>query len=119
MQATSEKNTLNCLECGKQTIWAGPLWIGQIQDKTITKTMLQNAPNEIKKFIRAVDAEAQNDIVGFYDLHKLSETTKKHIPQTEVAISALRNKSYAASATHFSAHAIKTNAPPSELLKLF
>lgn len=118
-QTTSEKNVSKCPTCKKPTLVAGPLWAGPLHDKDLTKRMLKNAPDDIKHFITSLNAEAQHNLVGFYDLHTLSEKIKKHIPPTKLAIKKLREKGYIASGTHFSAHAVKTNAPPKEILKIF
>ena len=95
---------------------AGPLWIGPLFDKRLVSTMLTNSSGEeTELFLTIANEESARNIIGFYDLHTLSKKTKEAIPKTEDAIRKLRNNGFIALPTHFSAHAVKTDASPEEL----
>ncbi len=103
--------------CAHRTIQtAGPLWDGSLFDRRLTSTMLDNSNSEeTRNFLSIVGEESQHNIPGFYDLHTLSKKTKEAIPKTEDALRKLRNNGSLALPTHFSAHAVKTDASPEEI----
>ncbi len=100
--------------CKNMPQLVGPLWIGQLHDKKIIAKMVRlTKEKETKKFLHTIKQEA--NMVGFYDLHILSKKTKTQPQKTADVIKKLRQKGFIATPTHFSAHAIKTDAKVKEL----
>jgi tRNA (guanine26-N2/guanine27-N2)-dimethyltransferase len=103
----------HCSNCKNSILTAGPLWTGNLHDKKVL-TKMQTQDYETKKFLDILKQESQHDILGFHDLHKLSRITKKAPPKTQDVITQLKKQGYIATQTHFSLHAVKTNAPMKE-----
>ena len=118
-QEVESQNKKNCEICRKEMLWAGPLWTGQLGNKELLDQMCKGTKDEAtKNFLKILTAEAEKE-VGFFDLHKIAEKTKKQIPKTEQVIKTLKQKGYTTSPTHFSPYGIKTSAPIKELIQLF
>jgi tRNA (guanine26-N2/guanine27-N2)-dimethyltransferase len=72
--------------------------------------------NKTNKFITQLSEE--EDVLGFYDIHKIAEKLKLNIPKMDLIINKLKEKGFKASRTHFSEYGIKTNANVEEIIKI-
>src|SRR3989344_4147668 len=107
----------NCLSlsiqesCKHKKISAGPLWTGQLNDFKLLEEMQKNTDDvDTQKLLHLLAEESQYNILGFIDLHEISKNTKKAPLKTQDSIKLLQQKGFTATRTHFSPHAIKTNA---------
>jgi tRNA(guanine-26,N2-N2) methyltransferase len=96
----------------------GPIWTGNLFDKNLLNEMdKQNIlDNKTNKFITQLSEE--EDVLGFYDIHKIAEKLKLNIPKMDLIINKLKEKGFKASRTHFSEYGIKTNANVEEIIKI-
>jgi tRNA (guanine26-N2/guanine27-N2)-dimethyltransferase len=104
--------------CNEDMEYAGPLWIGELFDKTLAKKVA-NADKE-DKFLQTILYESKIDKIGFYDIHALAKRHKFSIPNYERLLATLNKKGKAhnyASRTHFSEKGVKTTLTVRELLK--
>lgn len=103
----------------------GPLWLGKIQNKKILtelRTILfekkLNTKNELWKLLDLLEEEADAPNF-FYETDKLASKFKKSPPKMDVIFKKLKEKGYNSFRTHFSSTGFKTNAPKSEIEKVF
>jgi len=113
-----------CPKCKKKTIYAGPLWLGELHDKKTLQRMkkLNKKRNyehkeELDKTISLMLGE-----IGmppyYYNIHKMCKRLNaKEGPKLETLITKLQKKKYKAERTHFSPFSIKTDAPFDKLKK--
>lgn len=100
--------------CGKEFVFAGPLWIGNLGKASLLKTMIKNNPfPEEQKLLDLLQNEYHNNRVGFYDLHVLSRKYKKEPPKMELALRKLKGVR-----TSFSPTGIKTSKSLPEVIKV-
>ncbi len=101
--------------CGKNFSFAGPLWIGSLQDQKLLQTMVKNNPfSEEQQFLNLLNEEASLPIVGFYDLHQIARKLKTDVPRMDFVLAKVKGVR-----THFSGTGIKTEASLDEIKKLF
>jgi len=101
--------------------YAGPLWTGRLWDEDLLKKIEQNILKDDfvdKDFIRIILEESKINVIGFYDLHKLSQRYKFQVPNFELVMQKIISKGYRASRTHFSGYGIKTDMNVKDLLKI-
>lgn len=117
----SENETnLRCGNCGMKMLKAGPLWTGNLFDTKLTKEMATAAAKskyvdeKLKEFMRVITEEASAEEKcgpGFYAVEDICEKHRVgQQPKTADVIKRLRQKGYAASATHCTTTGVKTNA---------
>jgi tRNA (guanine26-N2/guanine27-N2)-dimethyltransferase len=100
---TSVYNKEKC-SCGKEFVFAGPLWVGKLFDEKLLEKMVENNPfPEEQKFLELMLGEAKVNQVGFYDLHEIARKLKVDPPKMELALKKLK-----AVRTHFSTTGIKS-----------
>lgn len=87
---------------------AGPMWLGQLKDKTIAKKISKKTQNKDMKLICD-----EIDTLGFYDIHALCKKNKLKIPKFENLLSKIK-----ATRTHFSQYGIKTKVSEEKLMKI-
>lgn len=88
----------------------GPLWTGNLFDKSLLRKMVKNNPfPEEKKFLEILKNE--KDIPGFYDLHVISKKYKLPTPKMGLMLEKLR-----ATTTHFSKYGVKTEKDIKEIV---
>jgi len=117
------KRMRNKCICGAIMDYAGPLWLGELHDKTFLEKMIKL--NSKRKYLHKEKLDKiLNLMIGeislpfYYNLHKLAKTRKNvSIPKINYLIEKLKEKGYKAERTHFSPQSLKTNAPISLLLK--
>ncbi|MBI4983678.1 tRNA (guanine(10)-N(2))-dimethyltransferase [Candidatus Woesearchaeota archaeon] len=107
-------NKEKCI-CGADFIFAGPLWVGKLQEEELLEKMLENNPfPEEQKFLELLLGESKIPQVGFYDLHEIARKLKVNPPKIEIALKKLR-----AVRTHFSTTGVKSGKKGFNLRILF
>lgn len=94
----------------------GPLWIGQLWDKKLTKEMLKLLPDN--KFLQIIEKESQINQLGFHHIHALCKRHKFMIPSKENLFNTIKKKGYKVSLTHLTPAGIRSNIPEKELIKI-
>jgi tRNA (guanine26-N2/guanine27-N2)-dimethyltransferase len=96
----------------------GPIWTGKLFDKKLIGEINKNIKNNenCSKFLNLLNEE--EDLIGFFDIHKIAEKKKLVIPKMEFIIDQLKKNGFKASRTHFSQYGIKTDADIKELIKI-
>lgn len=90
----------------------GPIWTGKLFDKKLIKEM--NLKDS--KFLNLLNEE--EDLLGFFDIHKIAEEKKLDIPKMQKIIDQLKKNGFKSSRTHFSPYGIKTDANSEEIIKI-
>lgn len=110
-----------CPECGEKLIHAGPLWLGNIQNKEfITKMIAEsenktlNTKDKLLKLLNSCLMEADSPAT-FYDVHAICRSLKISAPKLDLIIEKINNNGFEAEKTHFQPTGIKTNAPLTEI----
>ena len=113
-----------CPECGEKLIQAGPLWLGEIQNKEFISKMINevenkklNSEKQLLKLLNACLIESESPIT-FYDVHSICRYLKISAPKLDLIFSEKRKEGYEAEKTHFSPTGIKTNAPLNKIRKI-
>ena len=106
---------------------AGPMWTGNLWDKTLCTKMYKNAlksrifnkNKELARFLKTVKEESKINSVGFYDLHDVcgKNKIKKMLKKQEV-INKIKKSGYQASETHFKGEGIRSDIPMDKLIML-
>ncbi len=110
---TSRYNREKC-NCGREFVFAGPLWVGNLGEVSLVHKMAQNNPfPEEQRLLDVLKAEYRKNRVGFYDLHIWARKYKIDPPKIEVALKSLEGVR-----THFTSTGIKTARPLKEVLKV-
>jgi len=113
-----------CKICGNKLKFAGPLWLGKLSDHEFSQNMLKNLKdlelNTKKRIIKMIELIIQenNEIITFHQIHRISKKHHFNIPSLDNIIKNLRKESFAASKTHFSPTAIRTNASREEIIDI-
>ena len=112
---------LSCSSCRNTMAKAGPVWAGNLFDRRLVSEMAVAAEKnsyideKMKAFLKVAAEEAANEDkcgVGFYAVEDLCEKHRiGQQPKTAGVIRMLRQKGYAASATHCTTTGVKTDAP--------
>lgn len=110
-----------CPECSEKLIQAGPLWLGEIQNKEFISKMIDEAENkklnsekQLLKLLNACLIESESPPT-FYDVHSICRYLKISAPKLDLIFDEIRKSNYEAEKTHFSPTGIKTNAPLNEI----
>ena len=105
-----------CPVCGDKLIHAGPLWLGDIQDKSFILEMIDevslkkiNSEGEVLKLLNLCLDESEAPIT-FYDVHVICKSLKISAPKLDLIFNSLINRGFMAFKTHFNPLGIKTNA---------
>lgn len=103
--------------CGQTRSMAGPLWLGRLHDSIFCEELLgeieRRGFKEALKLIAACRDEL--DIPMHYDYHRLCKSLGITAMPTEELVSALRERGFRASRTHFSGISFKTDAGMEEI----
>jgi tRNA (guanine26-N2/guanine27-N2)-dimethyltransferase len=107
-------DTSVCPSCGFKTRIMGPLWIAEIVDKNLAKTML----DESKRRGWKTYSRSLNRLVGevsdppfYYSITALSEKLGLSMPSPENVVDKLREVGFSASRSWLEPQAVRTNAP--------
>jgi len=100
---------------------AGPCWTGELYDKKLVKKMHEESKKaefkEAQKLLEMIKEEIKVNMIGSYDIHKMSKKLKKSVPRTEDLFEKIRKKGYKAVRTHTNLTGIKTTMPINELFQ--
>jgi len=103
----------------------GPLWTDKLHSKKILgelRTILFekqiNTKNFLWKLIDLLEEESDAPMF-FYSADNIASILKKPQPKMKIIFEELRKKGYEATRTHFNAKGFKTNAPLTEIEKVF
>jgi tRNA (guanine26-N2/guanine27-N2)-dimethyltransferase len=106
-----------CLVCGLKTSLAGPLWLGRLHDREFCDLVIDEVVK--REFIGAdkliSTCRDELEIPMHYDVHKVCKMLGLTAMSTEDLLSALREKGFQASRTHFSGISFKTDAGMEEI----
>jgi len=98
--------------------WAGPLWIGALNDKDVVDFMAEEAESErAKKLMNTIGGEIQ--VPMYYESSAICRRLGMVQPKLSDVIEKLRGKSFLASRTHFSHDGFKTDASREEIEEVF
>ena len=110
-----------CPECGEKLIQAGPLWLGNIQNKEFITEMIVESENKklntkdkLLKLLNSCLIEADSPAT-FYDVHAICRSLKISAPKLDLILDNINENGFEAKKTHFQPTGIKTNAPLSEI----
>ena len=114
----------NCPVCGEKLVHAGPLWLGNIQDKEFIQKMIDESENKkintkkqalklLNSCLQEADAPAT-----FFDIHSICKSLKISAPKLDLIFDELKNKGFAAIKTHYNPLGIKTDANILDLQKV-
>jgi len=105
--------------------YIGPLWTGKLNSKknlgelrTILFEKKLKTKNSLWKLIDLLEEEAEAPMF-FYTADNIASILKRHQPKMKTIFEELRKKGYEATKTHFNVKAFKTNAPITEIEKVF
>jgi tRNA (guanine26-N2/guanine27-N2)-dimethyltransferase len=101
---------------------AGPLWLGQLWDKKLVKSMKKiaekNKYDEALKLLTVIEKEAATSAAGFHDIHELCKKYKLAIPKKDSIINSLKRTGYNASETHFRGEGVRSMASEQEMVRI-
>jgi len=98
--------------------WAGPLWIGELNDMNVIKFMYEKAESKrAKKLLEVMKEELQ--IPMYYESSSISSRFKIPQPKLSEVVEKLKEKGFSASRTHFSEDGFKTDADMKEIEEVF
>lgn len=109
--ALAEPRGEPCTNCGGRTVTAGPLWLGEIQDRETIEQAIPNIALEnlsAKKLLESCRNE--EDVLMYYDHHRLCRRLGITPKKVDQLVEALRESGWKASRTHFTGIGIKTDA---------
>lgn len=113
---TSSLPTRNkCRLCNGPLETAGKVWLGKLYDKDVVESLkrqMSRNPSSYDqkslKFLEAISKEA--DIPLYYSIPRITKKLKIGSVSTDLIIGMLEKRGFAASKTHLSNYAIKTDA---------
>ncbi len=101
---------------------AGPMWLGELHDKSTIKKMLTIAKKKYPEHVKLLEIlieEASIKKTGFFDVHKLSKELKLSSPPPHKSIiQALKKKKIKSGRTHFSGTSIKADCSKEEIVDI-
>ena len=104
-----------CSLCGKKTIIAGPLWLGDLHEpqfcnETIEELELRNCGTKEMSVKMLEFCRDELNIPMFYDQHLICKKLGVSASAINILITELKNNGFRASRTHFSGTSFKTDA---------
>ena len=103
----------------------GPLWLGRLQNRIIIQEMISvlfekklRTRNYVWKLLNLLEEEADAPLF-FYSTNNLASYFKKSPPKMNLIFEKLKSKGFEITKTHFGDNCFKTNAPVSEIKKIF
>jgi len=110
-----------CPVCGEKLIHAGPLWLGDIQDREFIQSMINetefkkiNSEKQALKLLNSCLLEA-NAPVTFYDVHSICKSLKISAPKLDLIFEEFKKEGFIAIKTHYNPLGIKTDAKIEEI----
>ena len=110
-----------CGNCGNETRWGGPLWIGRLNDgETLSKMRKLNGKKdyedieEIEKILALIEGEIEMP-PGYYNVHRMCRRiSMKSVPKMSKIIEELNSLGFKTMRTHFSDVSLKSAANAKE-----
>ena len=99
--------------CGSRIVATGPLWLGRLHDQAFMGSVLSELVDREsdKQAIKLVEmCRDEIDVPTFYDQHQICRALKIPPVRIDAVVDKLRDSGFAASRTHFSGTAFKTDA---------
>ena len=113
-----------CPYCGEKLVHAGPLWLGDIQDKEFIQKMIKESENkkintkqQSLKLLNSCLEEA-NAPATFFDIHAVCKSLKISAPKLNLIFDEMKSKGFIAIKTHYNPLGIKTDATIKDLEKI-
>jgi tRNA (guanine26-N2/guanine27-N2)-dimethyltransferase len=111
--------TNKCPLCNYETDFGGPLWIGPLHNKTFIERIIENlaattpemipSKEKLTKMLKKIQFE-DNFPVGYYNIHKISDSMNIPVPSLEKVIIDIENEGYRAARTHIDDRSLKSDA---------
>lgn len=105
-----------CPVCGEKLVHAGPLWLGDIQNKDFIQKMILeaekkkiNSEKEALKLLNKCLIEAEAPAT-FYDVHSICKSLKISAPKFDLLLDEIRKEGFIAIKTHYNPLGIKSDA---------
>lgn len=105
-----------CPICGEQLIHAGPLWLGDVQDKEFIGKMIEqsehkkiNTKKQALKLLNSCLLEAGAPAT-FFDVHAICKSLKISAPKLDLIFDKIKEEGFIAIKTHYNPLGIKTDA---------
>jgi tRNA (guanine26-N2/guanine27-N2)-dimethyltransferase len=110
----SKFNQEKC-SCGKEFLFAGPLWTGSLSDtKLLEKMVSENPFPEEQAFLESLLEESKSSMVGFHDLNEIAHQLRTNPPKMEPMLRKLNGFR-----THFSTTGIKSERKVADVIRAF
>jgi tRNA (guanine26-N2/guanine27-N2)-dimethyltransferase len=113
-----------CPICGEKLVHAGPLWLGDIQDKDFIQKMIEesgekkiNTEKDALKLLNKCLAEAEAPAT-FFDVHSICKLLKISAPKFDTVIDAIKAEGFVAIKTHYNPLGIKSDATIEDIEKI-
>ncbi|MHA1360093.1 MAG: tRNA (guanine(10)-N(2))-dimethyltransferase [Candidatus Helarchaeota archaeon] len=113
-----------CPNCGASLDYAGPLWLGPLNDPSFCKQLLEkNTQKELgtkKRIGKLLTTILQEDttIVSYQNIHRICRQHKINSLPLDTILQTLCDHGFSATRTHFSNISIRTTATRAELTHL-
>jgi tRNA (guanine26-N2/guanine27-N2)-dimethyltransferase len=121
----SMENAPEICECGEEMNIGGPLWLGELSDEEYLDAMIGELEkldylqeSRAETIMRQVKGE-QGYPVGFFDIDKVCKKVKIKSAATEDVFTAVREKGFRVTHTHYGPRTIKTDASINDLTNIF
>ena len=113
-----------CPVCGEKLINAGPLWLGNIQNKEFIQKMINetehkkiNTEKEALKLLNSCLNEADAPVT-FFDVHTICKSLKISTPKLDLIFEEIKNNGFIAIKTHYNPLGIKTDATIEDITRI-
>ena len=113
-----------CPVCGEKLIHAGPLWLGNIQNREFIQKMIDetehkkiNTEKEALKLLNSCLNEATAPAT-FFDVHSICKSLKISAPKLDLIFEEIQNNGFIAIKTHYNPLGIKTDANIEEIKRI-
>lgn len=113
-----------CPFCGERLVHAGPLWLGDIQNKEFIQKMIDesehkkiNTEKQALKLLGSCLQEADAPAT-FFDIHSVCKSLKISAPKLDLIFDELKRQGFIAIKTHYNPLGIKTDANIKDLEKI-
>ncbi|MCK4928225.1 MAG: tRNA (guanine(10)-N(2))-dimethyltransferase [Methanosarcinales archaeon] len=112
-----------CPNCGKSLKFAGPLWLGTIQEQDFCSMVLDELKHrksgKCKDAVKIIEfCKDEIDIPTYYDQHWLCKQNKISAGPIDELVEVLTSAGFNASRTHFAGTGFKTDADLDNINKL-
>ena len=113
-----------CPVCGEKLVHAGPLWLGDIQNKEFIQKMIDesehkkiNTKKQALKLLNSCLNEADAPAT-FFDIHAVCKSLKISAPKLDLIFNEMKSQGFIAIKTHYNPIGIKTDANIKDLEKI-